>query len=295
MQAGALHFKGAAYVLPYSDEHYEFFQWLVSEVTAMGGEAAFVYAAQIEGVGEDKIKELFNDSRKRDYQSLGKKIDEFERRLQSIKKGGRVSDSRRLIEHFNKLLKEFDSIQRIDFFSSEEGLSLKKEIERIKRELKRLEPEAGRERPAIVLKELKDYQARTWVTREKPFVDRMASAWLIKRFIDPAATFEFTGNRDARGLGGDRVAFDMMGGEFTHSGDMCTFEVLIKSFNLSDKRLQKIAAIVHEIDMKDGKYRVPEAQGIEEVLKGIRKSSANDEGALKKGMEIFEMLYQSMG
>jgi hypothetical protein len=152
---------------------------------------------------------------------------------------------------------------------------------------------AGIHIPAIVPKRIKDYQGKIWVTRKRPFVDRMASAWLIRKFIDPAASFDFIDEKEVAHLGKDMVAFDVMDGEFTHIGDMCTFEVFIKSFNLVDRRIKKIAAIVHELDIKDDKYKTAEARGIEEILTGIRKTAKDDHDALQRGMAIFEMLYES--
>jgi hypothetical protein len=132
-----------------------------------------------------------------------------------------------------------------------------------------------------------------WITRKKPFVDRMASAWLIRRFVDKNASFDFIDEKDAEAVGKGSVVFDMRGGEFTHAGDMCTFQVIIKSFGLKDKTLKKIAEIVHDLDMKDEKYKATEAKGLEDILIGIRKTAKDDDDALEKGMAVFEMLYVS--
>ena len=114
-----------------------------------------------------------------------------------------------------------------------------------------------------------------------------------KKFIDKNAVFRFIDEKDIDSLGKGAIAFDIRGGEFTHIGEMCTFEVLVKSFNLKDKTLRKIAEIVHELDIKDGKYSNDEAKGIECLLSGIRKTAKTDAEALEKGMEVFEMLYAS--
>ena len=89
------------------------------------------------------------------------------------------------------------------------------------------------------------------------------------------------------------VAFDVRGGEFTHVGDLCTFEVLVKSFRIKDKAVKKIAEIVHDLDVKDEKYGKPETAGVEDILSGIRKTAKNDADGLERGMAVFEMLYQS--
>lgn len=293
-QAGALQFKGAAYILPYSDEHYEFCQWLVSEAVGMGGEAAFVHVEKIETMHNREIIDLFNSQREHDYQNIEKMLEGLERKIQSIKKGSSIHGNKKLLEQLYKLFKEFEAIRKIDFFSSQAGTVLKKRMEALQAELKDMERTyTGIQIPAVVPKHIKDYQGKTWVTRKMPFVDRMASAWLIRKFIDPAAAFEFIDEKEIAHLGKDMIAFDVMNGEFTHIGDMCTFEVLIKSFNLREKRLKKIAAIVHELDIKDDKFKTPEAKGVEEILAGIRKTSKSDSDALERGMGIFEMLYES--
>ena len=121
----------------------------------------------------------------------------------------------------------------------------------------------------------------------------MASAWLIKRFIDPKASFVFIDDLNVTSIDKNRVAFDMRGGAFTHVGDLCTFEVLVRSFGIKDKAVKKIAEIVHDLDVKDDKYGKPEAAGVEDILAGIRKTAKNDADGLGKGMAAFEMLYQS--
>jgi hypothetical protein len=121
----------------------------------------------------------------------------------------------------------------------------------------------------------------------------MASAWLIRGFIDPGARFMFLDERDVSRVGPETVTFDVRGGVFTHHGDLCTFEVLVKSFGIKDKTVRKIVEIVHDLDVKDEKYGAPEARGIEEILAGIRKTATSDNDALEKGMAVFNALYAS--
>ncbi|RJQ38694.1 MAG: ChrB protein, partial [Nitrospiraceae bacterium] len=172
--------------------------------------------------------------------------------------------------------------------------NLKKNIKALESGLKEISGIGVREQKiTLAQKRTEDYQNMTWATRKRPFIDRMASAWLIKKFIDKNSVFRFIDEKDIGSLGKGVIAFDVRDGEFTHKGDMCTFEVLVKSFNLKDKALRKIAEIVHELDIKDGKYSNDEAKGIEGLLSGIRKTAKTDAGALEKGMEVFEMLYAS--
>ena len=140
---------------------------------------------------------------------------------------------------------------------------------------------------------IEEYQDKTWATRKRPFVDRFASAWLIKKFIDENASFVFIDENNLDKMDKDVIPFDIRGGRFTHAGDLCTFEVLMKSFSLKDKTLRKIAEIVHELDVKDDKFRNPEAKGIEDILSGIRKTAKDDNESMGKGIAIFEMLHVS--
>jgi len=292
-KAGAIQFKGAAYVLPYSEEHYEFFQWLVSEVTSIKGDAAFIKVEDIETMKSSDIISLFNLQREKDYGILIKKMEELERKVSSARKGG-VQNSKKLSGQIAKVKREFEGIQAVDFFSSAAGGNLRKNIKALESGLRGI-PGTGikEQKIAIAQKRIEDYQNMAWATRKKPFIDRMASAWLIKKFIDKNAGFRFIDEKDAVSLGKGIVAFDIRDGEFTHKGDLCTFEVIMKSFGLRDKALSKIAEMVHELDIKDEKYKNPEAKGVEEILTGMRKSSKNDTELLEKGMTVFEMLYVS--
>lgn len=293
IKAGALPFKGAAYILPDSEEHYEFCQWLVSEVDAVGGEAAFVIAEKIEAMKDVKIIDLFNKQREKDYHDIEKKSEALSIKIQSIKKGSSIQ-TKKIIETFNKLLKEFESVKKIDFFSSRAGAAIEKKLNALQSDLSNIDAFYARmQSRSITPKRIADYQNRIWMTRKKPFVDRMASAWLIKKFIDKNAVFKFAGEKDIEHASNNAVAFDAVGVEFTHIDNMCTFEVLAKTFNLKDKKIKKIAAIVHELDIKDDKYKNPETKGVEEILTGIRKTAKDDADALERGMAIFEMLFES--
>ncbi len=294
LKAGALPFKGAVYILPYSNEHYEFFQWLVSEVASLGGESAFVKAERIDSINDNDIISLFNQARERDYLVIERHIDALQRKIENIKKGGVDENRKKLLEDLYKCEEEFEVIKRIDFFSSTKGRDLQKRLKSLRLEIKNLsKPVMEIDTHAIRRRRIEDYQGKLWLTRKNPFVDRMASAWLIRKFIDKDAKFCFIDEKEKYRIDKDSILFDAKGGEFTHFGDMCTFEVLLKSFNIKDKSLKKIAEIVHEIDLKDEKYNNPETRGIEDILIGIRKTSKNDSDALERGIAIFEMLYAS--
>jgi hypothetical protein len=297
MKAGAVQLKGAVYILPFNDEHYELLQWLVSEIAEMKGEAAFTRIEHIDTMRDPEIIALFDQQRAYDYRTIEKALDDLERKLGSIRQGGKAQNTKGLSDQFSKLLKEFEEVKRIDFFSSKEGKTLNEKIKRVDAELKTIsDTETKKERPATISPRAVDtYQGKIWVTRKKPFIDRMASAWLIRRFIDKDAAFDFIDEKDINAVGINAVVFDMRGGEFTHVGDLCTFEILVKSFGFKERTLKKMAEIVHDLDTKDEKYKSAEAKGLEDILIGIRKTAKDDRDALEKGMQVFEMLYMSKG
>ena len=134
------------------------------------------------------------------------------------------------------------------------------------------------------------HRGRTWVTRTGIKVDRMASAWLIRKFIDPEARFQFVPAKGYRPQEGE-LRFDMPEAEFTHEGELCTFEVLVQRFGLSDPALRPIAEIVHDIDVKDAKYGREEAPGIGQLVAGITAAHAEDEARLVSGAALFDDLY----
>ena len=132
---------------------------------------------------------------------------------------------------------------------------------------------------------------RTWVTRQGVYVDRIASAWLIRRFIDPEARFKFVSGKGYRPDEGE-LRFDMFEGEFTHEGDHCTFEVLLQRSGLDEPALASIGEIVHDIDLKDGKYARAEAGGIAALIEGISVATKDDSERIARGTEVFNDLYE---
>ncbi|GAB4388177.1 MAG: chromate resistance protein [Thermodesulfovibrionales bacterium] len=295
-KAGAVALKGSVYALPHSGDNHEFLGWLSSEVASMGGEGLFVRTGRIENLAHDDLIALFNIQRARDYGPLEKALSEVERALQALKKGGRGPEPRKLASAVARCASDFAEIRKVDFFSSEKGRALERRLKAVEEGMAGLKAEKGPRLAApqgIAPRRPADYAGRTWVTRSRPFVDRMASAWLIRKFIDGDAVFAFTPKDEAAGMPRGAAAFDIKGGEFTHSGDLCTFEVMLRAFRLKDKALRKMAAIVHELDLKDGRYSNPEARGVEEILSGIRKTVRDDREALEKGMAVFEHLFAS--
>jgi len=292
-KAGAVQFKGAVYILPATEENEEFLQWLISEVKSMKGDAAFVKSAEIRPMDKADICDLFLKQVEQEYRRFEKDLDILERRFQNIRKGTKPGEAQGLADQAEKAGRALEEIQKRDYFSSPVGGLIRKRVQTLEAGLKKAGG-ASAEGPAEVKRRsTNEYQNRIWVTRKNPFIDRMASAWLIRRFIDGKAAFKFVNERAADSAEKHAVIFDVQGGDFTHVGDLCTFEVLVKSFGIKDKVVRKIAEMVHNLDVKDEKYTNPEASGVEEILSGIRKTAKNDIDALERGMAVFEMLYQS--
>lgn len=291
-QLGTLHLKGSVYLLPHSDERKQRFSELAAEVAALGGEADFVVAECIGTMRNEEVIALFNAARAQAYAHAEKSLHALEQKVGSLQKGSKTVTPEALLTEFRKIEKAAGDIAAVDFFGSEQGKDFMRRLQTLAGQLE--ETSHGKtpvHTPEIEPRTPGDYRKRVWATRPHPFVDRMASAWLIRRFIDPDALFVFTADIAKAPAGS--VLFDIPRGDFTHHGDLCTFEVLIKSFGLKQKPLKKLAELVHELDIKDGRYAVPEASGIEELLTGIRKTAHNDADALEKGMAVFEMLYAS--
>lgn len=292
-KAGAVQLKGAVYILPATEEHQELFQWLISEVKSLGGDGSFVKAARIETLSDAEVRRLFNDQRDAEYRELGKVLDSLERKVQSGRKGAVTGVRASVYGPLLAVRKTYDEVRGRDFFDAPLGREMAKRLQALDAALKGL-GEPGTAKPApLSRKDPKKYRKRTWVTRKRPFVDRMASAWLIRRFVDPEAAFGFIEEQDLASLASGEISFDMQGGEFTHHGDLCTFEVLVRSFGIKDRAARKIAEIVHDLDLKDDRYGAPEARGLEGILAGIRTIANNDELMLEQGIAVFEALYTS--
>ena len=292
-KVGAVQLKGAVYILPANDEHQELFQWIIGEVKSLGGDGSFVRTPRIETLKDAEVRSLFNAQRDAEYRELDKLLDDMDRKVQSARKGAVGGIRDRVTGPLATLRKTYDEIRSRDFFDAPSGKATVRRIRSLEALLKGLQEPEAKEHAPLARKDPKAYRRKVWVTRKRPFIDRMASAWLIRRFVDPAATFHFIDEKDADRLSTGEIAFDLQGGEFTHHGELCTFEVLVRSFGIKDKAVRKIAEIVHDLDVKDDRYGNSAGSGIEEILTGIRKTVKEDADMLEKGMAVFEMMYQS--
>ncbi len=289
-KAGALQLKGSVYILPYSADHHEFFHWLTTSVAAMQGEADFVRTAKLETMQDAEVVALFHRQREKEYAALHKRLDELHKGLAAS--GRAVPD--KWLDQFARCRKEFDELQRTDFFASPAGRGVEEVLQALDSAVaERLEEGGMAPRRKIVKRKAQDYQGRTWVTRTRPFVDRIASAWFIRTYIDPAAVFAFVEGPEAPATDAQTVYFDIQGGEFTHVGELTTFEVLIEAFGARDKALKTLSEIIHQIDLADGIFQHPEAEGVRRILEGIRVTATNDHDLLEKGMAVMDWLYSS--
>ncbi len=277
---GALAWKNSAYALPRSPANLEKFQWLAAEVRKYRGDASVVEVARIDDYSAKQMVALFNQARARDFDRLVRDIRSVLRPV-----GGRGKG--RPAGALARLNRRFAEIAAVDAF----GCPNRKEAEGL---LKELEARSLREPVGDCGSEPRKgvaYQARVWMTRPRPEVDRVASAWLIKHFIDPKARFVFSSDPHAHP---GAVRYDMFEGEFTHAGDDCTFETLLKRFGLRDKRLRLIAQIVHDADLEDNKYGRAGGRALDLVFKGWGKLGWPDEEILKRGFGLYDGLYQTL-
>ena len=278
---GAIALKNSVYVLPVTDETLEDFQWLCGEIEAGGGEATLSVAVFIDTDTDARLLRTFGDARAADYREL---VSDAERTLDEMRRDDR--ERTRTPEPVNKLRERLTSVAAIDFFGAPERAEAERAIEAVEAMMeasRRDVPDA----PRIV------QPGRTWVTREGAKVDRIASAWLIRGFIDPAAAFKFVPARGYVPEEGE-LRFDMFEGEFTHVGDRCTFETLLAHFEIRDPALEAIAEIVHDIDVKDDRFGRAETAGVASLIRGITRSTSDDSERLGLGRTLLDGLYASL-
>lgn len=272
---GTLSLKDGVHILPFNDDRYEFFQWLSQEVKTLGGEMQFVVVEKLETMQNYEIVALFKTQAENSYLELQEKIASFS--IDSEKE----FESRQILK---KIIRDFETLYSIDYFHSMMGKHLKTALQTLQRMVEPILPDVG-----IAQYNRNDFQGKKWQTRPKPFVDRMASAWLIQKFIDPYAQFIFSPTIDA--AESEVITYDMNHATFTHIGELCTFEVLVRAFSIEDEKVAHIAKIIHNLDLNDDKYVVPEAHGIRMILSAIRQKLQIDEEILIHSHAIFDDLY----
>lgn len=278
---GAVPIKNSVYVLPKSDKANESFEWIVREIAAAGGDSMICEARLVEGLTDKQVEDIFNNHRNLDYDALSRQAENLKKKL--LKKSSSAATARsKLKEAAIRFRRLFDDILAIDFFGASRrevahGLIIGLEKLAVKPDVKNLE-----DMPIPT-----NLKGRTWVTRRGIHIDRMASAWLIRRFIDKDAKFKFVEPKGYKPFAGE-LRFDMFEAEFTHEGDMCTFEILLKRMNLAQSALRIIGEIVHDLDLGDSKHNRPESAGIEAVIDGIATAHNDDETRLSRSCAVFD-------
>lgn len=282
-QIGAVALRGSAYVLPHTPQSVEDFEWLRVEIIGLGGTAGVFEGRPVEPEVEEEMVKQFRDQRSADYEQLRQDIRTLTRRASP--RGRREGVDRSVAPQVQALRKRFQKVVQGDPV----GGPLREEVAH---ELSALEQRLmGRpaQTAVAVPSSAQLFEGRTWVTRPRPGVDRMACAWLIRAFIDPNARFVFA-ERPAP----DQIAFDMYEGDFTHQGEACTFEVLVRRFRIDDALIRRIADVVHDLDLKDDKYGHPEGATVGLLVEGLRDAHADDGQALEAGMTLFAALHRGL-
>ena len=295
---GAVAIKNSVYVLPANDKTNEDFQWLKQEIESAGGEAAVFKAGSVEGATDEEIIAAFRNSRDAEFSALTAEFDGLTGRIREQSRAKHLSPAR-LAAHETELDRLHVELQRVitnDFFEAKGRGAALSAYERCQKTIRTSQTPAKksitRTRKSGVLSTA-DFQSRRWVTRRNLHIDRLASAWLISQFIDKRPRFYFVDdNETLKGA----IPFDMFGAEFTHQGDDCTFETLLKRFGLMDiQGLRDLAEIVHDIDLKDDKFNRLEAAGLNAIINGLSASLRDDRKLLQQSNVIFDGLFALFG
>jgi hypothetical protein len=269
---GAVPLGNSGYLLPNNPTNQERFEWLATAIRKYTGEASVVSVQSIDNLSTSQLIGRFAEVRAREYQEL----------IRELQKFSSVPPHKRGTGHMSRLRARFREIVEVDFFSS----PLQKRVEELLMRANTSptpEGQPGKINPT-------EYKSRVWVTRPRPGIDRSASAWLIRNFIDKKARFAFAPEEH---VPPKAVPFDMFQGGFGHRGEDCTFETLRKSFRIRDKKVGVIGQIIHDADLLDEKFGRKEGFGLDAVLDGWEKQGIPDSELLQRGMKLIEALYSS--
>jgi hypothetical protein len=269
---GALPLASGGYLLPNTPQTLEQFEWLAVAIRKFKGQASVLRVQSVDDCPDDEVRRNFVDARSKDYEQLQSALKKI------------LKSRKRAVGALGRIRKRFSELSAIDFFNSPVRSRLEAMLartEEIEAPLSKSQRNAQRAR--------KEHLNRTWITRPRPGIDRVSSAWLISHFIDKKAKFVFD---DEPARHPKAVPFDMFhGGGFGHLGDDCTFETLCKEFQIRDAKVQAIAHIVHDADLEDEKFGRNEGTGLDRVLVGWAKQNVSDEELLRRGVQLIEGLY----
>ena len=287
-KVGAVALKNSVYVLPATPESLEDLQWIAEEARAGGGDAWVCAAGFLGRAANEEIEEQFRRERAADYAAVADQLRQLLRRRQ--RPGAVVPAEEELAAGARRVAKRLAEVIAVDFFAAPGRAEAEELASRLADRLRpRHEPRGGGRRQGGQDAGLAGH---VWVTRQGVHVDRIASAWLIRRFVDPAARFRFAETQSPEAAPGE-LRFDTVGGEFTHEGDRCTFETLVARLGLRDVAVAQIAEIVHDIDLKDAKFGRADAPGIQQLVDGLALAHPDDLDRLDRGFALFDDLYES--
>ncbi|MFL5620848.1 MAG: chromate resistance protein ChrB domain-containing protein [Gemmatimonadaceae bacterium] len=292
-RAGALALKNSVYAMPLTADALEDLQWIVREIEEGGGDAFIAEASLVsEGLTDEAVRARFDAARNAVYESLRSDALALRSAITRPRTRRRANGDRLAtgdvaagrVREVATLRRRFDAIKAIDFFGASGAIAAGEILAELERTVRRGGAEQGTPRA------VSHVDGATWVTRRDVHVDRIASAWLIVRFIDPRPTFRFVEERGYAQRPGE-LRFDMFEAEYTHVGDACTFETLLNTFVPDDAALRAIAEIVHDVDCKDGKFDRDEGPGLARLISGIVARHVRDEDRFESGMHVFDDLY----
>jgi len=286
---GAISVKNSVYVLPAGEQALEDFQWLLREIEQGGGEGMICEANLIDGVSDQEVQGLFDAARDADYDEIASQLRTITAAIRRKRKA-LTEECPEFKNQVAKLRRRFTEINAIDFFGAAGRVIVEGLLSELETRLTNAAASDQKEQLALN-KSSAELVGKTWVTRSGVHVDRIACAWLIRRFIDPEARFKFVSVKDYDAEPGE-LRFDMFKAEFTHVGDRCSFEVLLERIGLDDPALRAIAEIVHDIDLKDGKFGREQAAGIAHVIAGICTSQKDDHARIGRGSALFDDTYE---
>lgn len=280
---GCATLRDGVYLLPESPEHAAALEEVASAALAVEGSAEVYRLSGCDGAQEAALCAMFD--RGEDYAEIVEEARGLQAELNTL---DGAATSRRM----QSLARRFEQVLRADFFPGESQRQAQAAVDELRDAFdRRLSPDEPTPRQAAIPRlDRAGHRGRIWATRERPWVDRLASAWLIRRFIDPDARIVWLANPgDCQA---DWLGFDFDGAAFSHVGAKVTFETLLASFGLdSDPALLRLGELVHCLDV--GGLPVPEAPGIELLLAGVRTSEPGDDALLGRASEVFDWLLQS--
>ena len=285
---GAVAIKNSVYVLPKSEQAREDFEWVLREIVEGGGDGSICEARFVEGLSDQQVESLFHEAREADYAQIAEETRRLAGRLPSGAKWSAETKAQ-VDAELTRLKRRLAEVVSIDFLGASGREKTNGLLTGLEGRLR--SGSGGKKQASRSMMSPADFRGRTWVTRKGIHVDRMASAWLIQRFVDPDARFQFVAGKGYQPLAGE-VRFDMFEAEFTHEGDRCTFEVLLGRFSVADPGLREIAEIVHDVDLKDGKFGRQDALGFERLVAGIALAHREDKVRLERAGAVLDDLYE---